>query len=705
MSAVGRSCQDMPAPKATQITAGWTTAPTPSSSPYGTPLLWFDTGPAVHWNKREKASRAKSTQQEADKVGIEWMTEFLRAREMKKLRLEGPGLIPGGDENGWYKVCVVQKADKEMDGEAWHGTTLYAVYNILRDGMHYESHRTKQGQTGVYAHDLQTRNKAIHYGGIMEIQEGIFVKALVQLATNSEHRKKLKQTDQVVFDQVGVEAMAVWFKFYCTETIENGTRIARWTPGLEAPVGNVRKPSTTDTPRAKAMPAVPTPNAPVWLGAAAAVTAAAVVTATGSRASSAGTEPAGERYQGLRAQMDQMALQMAQMAQMVESLVQKRSRSASYESSRTRGYSRASSAGTYGHGRDRSADGRGYGSSARGRSPHRKGKGSHGHGRDRSAGSYGYGRSDRGRSADEGKGEGKASNEGQGASKGAGKASNRGKGRGDIRRKGSEGAAQGRRATVRKPEGGASPTVRQRTGRSPQRSGSPRRAVVVWKERVVTHQTGSRTAIVQPITPAGFEEDSADAPPVRVEVTTDAAACGAFEDVIDECDGHQTASRRKRCGSPGGVWWTVLVPDSMPGFNFDVRGLIRRRILAKEISSLVLTSRYSEAWELLQDHPAALGVTAWQAGAGYGLLHTCLVRNTPDWFMGYVFNRTAIPICIDATGVRTGSTALHLACSGSWVRVVQELAGVLSLSPHSLQGSTAAGPTSGGPPFFFGARP
>ena len=333
----------------------------------------------------------------------------------------------------------------------------------------------------------------------MEIQEGIFVRALVQLATNSEQRKKLKQTDQMVFDQVGVEAMAVWFKFYCTETMETGTRIAKWTPGLEAPVSNVRK------PRAKAMPDVPTPNAPVWLGAAAAVTAAAVVTATGSRASSAGTEPAGERYQGLRAQMGQMALQMAQMTQMVESLVQKRSRAASYESSRTRGYSRASSAGTYGHGRDRSADGRGYGSSARGRSPHRKGKGSHGHGRDRSAGSYGYGRSDRGRSADEGKGEGKASNEGQGASKGAGKASNRGKGRGDIRRKGSEGAAQGRRATVRKPEGGASPTVRQRTGRSPQRSGSPRRAVVVWKERVVTHQTGSRTAIVQPITPAGFE--------------------------------------------------------------------------------------------------------------------------------------------------------------------------------------------------------
>jgi hypothetical protein len=139
----------------------------------------------------------------------------------------------------------------------------------------------------------------------------------------------------------------------------------------------------------------------------------------------------------------------------------------------------------------------------------------------------------------------------------------------------------------------------------------------------------------------------------------------------------------------------------MPGFNFGVRGLIRRRILAKEISTHVLNSRYTEAWEMLQDHPAALGVTAahGQAGAGYGLLHTCLARNTPDWFMGYVFNRTAIPICLEATGERTGSTVLHLACSNSWVLVVQELAGVLSLSPHSLQGSTAAGPTSGGPLF------
>ena len=86
----------------------------------------------------------------------------------------------------------------------------------------------------------------------MEVQEGIFVKALVPLATNSEHRKKLKQSDQMVFDPDGVEALAVWFKFYGTSTIENGARISKWIPGLEAPVGNVQnadQDSTMDTPK------------------------------------------------------------------------------------------------------------------------------------------------------------------------------------------------------------------------------------------------------------------------------------------------------------------------------------------------------------------------------------------------------------------------------------------------------------------------
>jgi hypothetical protein len=501
-----------------------------------------------------------------------------------------------------------------------------------------------------------------------------------------------------VVDQLPIKLPQV--RGHPTSNAPPGPRLQRNPAAMPPPAPQLRH-----TPAAKAMPGVPKPAAPVgppagWFGAAPnaiQVAHAAVVTATGK---AGGTAPAGEPDHELRAHIAEMAQQMTQMAQLVQSLVQQRSRSASYESSRGRGYSRASSAGTYGRGRDRSADGRGYGSSARGRSADRRGNGSHGHGRDRSAGSHGYGRSDRGRAADEGKGEGKASNEGKGAGKGAGKASKESKGKGAMRRKGSEGA-DGRRTTFREQEGGASPPVRQHSGRSPQRA-EPRRAVAVWKARAVTHQTGSRTAIVQPIIPDGFEEDSADAPPVRVEVTSDTEACSAFEDVIDECDGHQTASRRKRRGSPGGVWWTVLVPDGMPGFNFDVRGLIRRRILAKEISTHVLSSRYTEAWQLLLDHPAALGVTAahGQAGAGYGLLHTALVRNTPDWFMSYVFNRTAIPICLQATGVRTGATVLHLACSNSWVRVVQELAGVLSLSPHSLQGSTAAGPTSGGPPFF-----
>ncbi len=122
----------------------------------------------------------------------------------------------------------------------------------------------------------------------------------------------------------------------------------------------------------------------------------------------------------------------------------------------------------------------------------------------------------------------------------------------------------------------------------------------------------------------------------------------------------------------------------MHGLNFDVRGLICRRIFAEEASTLILASNYAGAWTLLQEHPGALGVTAPSdsPGAGYGLLHTCLVRNTPDWFMGFVFNRTAQSVCLEATGRRTGSTALHFACSSSWVRIVKELARVLRLSPH-----------------------
>ena len=102
--------------------------------------------------------------------------------------------------------------------------------------------------------------------------------------------------------------------------------------------------------------------------------------------------------------------------------------------------------------------------------------------------------------------------------------------------------------------------------------------------------------------------------------------------------------------------------------------MIGRRNLAKEASQLVMSSKYVAAYQLLVEQPSALGVTApaGSPGAGYGLLHTCLARNTPDWFMAWVFNRTALPICLDAAGARTGSTALHLACSSSWYRVVAE---------------------------------
>ena len=61
------------------------------------------------------------------------------------------------------------------------------------------------------------------------------------------------------------------------------------------------------------------------------------------------------------------------------------------------------------------------------------------------------------------------------------------------------------------------------------------------------HKTGSRTAQVQPhALPEGFQEDAVDALPVRVEDSTDQAAMAAFEDVIDECDGRQTAKMISR---------------------------------------------------------------------------------------------------------------------------------------------------------------
>ena len=79
----------------------------------------------------------------------------------------------------------------------------------------------------MYAHDQKTKHKASHYGGAMEVQEGVFVQVLIQLATNSEYRKKLTKTDQMVFDPQGVEAVAMWFKICCTETLEKGSRTSR----------------------------------------------------------------------------------------------------------------------------------------------------------------------------------------------------------------------------------------------------------------------------------------------------------------------------------------------------------------------------------------------------------------------------------------------------------------------------------------------
>ena len=398
-----------------------------------------------------------------------------------------------------------------------------------------------------------------------------------------------------------------------------------------------------------------------------------------------------------------------------------RSRSASVDS---RGYGRESHHHG-GYGRASSRDGR----RPRGRSADRKGKGK---GKDTGKGA-GYGpyagpEDHEGKGKDhEGKGKGKDP-EGKGGGLGRG---GKGKAKGAMRREGSARSdtpgAQGRRTSFQDDgagggRGGAPPPKRraQSPGRRAQSPGRRGRSPLPWRTRQVSHITGSRTAIIQPTVPEGFVEDVADAMPARVDDATgdgEQAAQASFEDVIDECDGHQTASRRKRCGSSG--VGGRLVPNartSMPGFNFDVCGLIRRRILPKEISSHVLNSNWLAAYELLLEHPAALGVTAavGTGGAGYGLLHTCLARNTPDWFMSYIFNRSSLSICIDAAGVRTGSTALHLACASSWVRVVQELAGVLRLSlrpplkdVYTVDTAILPLPPDGGvpPPSETGAQP
>jgi hypothetical protein len=54
------------------------------------------------------------------------------------------------------------------------------------------------------------------------------------------------------------------------------------------------------------------------------------------------------------------------------------------------------------------------------------------------------------------------------------------------------------------------------------------------------------------------------------------------------------------------------------------------------------------AWHDLGKNLAASGVTALSGtpGVGHVLIHECLVRNTPDWFMTYIMSRTPLVVLI-----------------------------------------------------------
>ena len=174
----------------------------------------------------------------------------------------------------------------------------------------------------------------------------------------------------------------------------------------------------------------------------------------------------------------------------------------------SRGQSRGSSVGR-GYGREGSM-GRGYG---------REGSMSRGYGRESSTG-RGYGRE---RSADARRRQTSADRAPRGrdptprgyrGGKGKGKA----KGGGDSDTD-SDGKGKGR------PKGDG-----QRRNQSPSRR--PARSPLPRGARNISHSTGSRTAITQPVMPDGFEPDTE--PPERVEATDADDAVATFEDCREE---------------------------------------------------------------------------------------------------------------------------------------------------------------------------
>ena len=132
------------------------------------------------------------------------------------------------------------------------------------------------------------------------------------------------------------------------------------------------------------------------------------------------------------------------------------------------------------------------------------------------------------------------------------------------------------------------------------RSRSPGRAP--WVARTVGHQTESKNVMRQPTLPENFVPDAPDKMPVRAQGTHDAEALCAFEEASMIIRGRNSESKDN---------------------------LVR-------------------AWQLLELLPSVVGVTAptGSNGAGYALMHTCLCRNTPDWFMTYIMSRTPLVVLI-----------------------------------------------------------
>lgn len=119
-------------------------------------------------------------------------------------------------------------------------------------------------------------------------------------------------------------------------------------------------------------------------------------------------------------------------------------------------------------------------------------------------------------------------------------------------------------------------------------------------------------------------------------------------------------------------------PDRMPARSERTEDQKAALCAFEEVSTVIRNSRgvdsdaaLEKAWRLLEQYPAALGVTApiGHSGGGYALIHTCLCRLTPDWFIMYLLNRTPIPILVGAQFEKLGERHSLQACADGSKRI------------------------------------